>query len=251
MDAEDVDVTVRAAELHDLGKVGVPDAILDKPSALDAGEWEFMRQHTILGERILNAAPALRPVGEDRPRDARALGRHRLPGRARRRADPAERPHRRGLRRVRGHGHRSRRTARSIGHVEACRELRREAGRQFDPIVVEAFLAELEASAGAEETTAGAQGLRGASPRRGDRALARAAHPPSQRSGRRLSPHRALTGGVLRPHLAAVLREPDRLVRDHGRGHGRGQREGHQRVHLGVRPGSAPGRPARRSGAGG
>jgi two-component system, cell cycle response regulator len=62
MDAEEIDVTVRAAELHDLGKVGVPDAILEKPAALDPDEWEFMRQHTILGERILNAAPALRPV---------------------------------------------------------------------------------------------------------------------------------------------------------------------------------------------
>ena len=108
MDAEDVDITVRAAELHDLGKVGVPDAILDKAAALDAGEWEFMRQHTILGERILNAAPGAAPGGTDRPRDPRALGRRRLPGRARRRADPAERAHRRGLRRVRGHGHRPR-----------------------------------------------------------------------------------------------------------------------------------------------
>ena len=62
MNAEELDEVVRAAELHDVGKVGVPDAILDKPAALDEGEWEFMRQHTILGERILNAAPALRPV---------------------------------------------------------------------------------------------------------------------------------------------------------------------------------------------
>jgi hypothetical protein len=62
MTAEEVDEVARAAELHDVGKVGVPDAILDKPGHLDPGEWEFMRQHTILGERILNAAPALRPV---------------------------------------------------------------------------------------------------------------------------------------------------------------------------------------------
>ena len=62
MTGEELDEIVRAAELHDVGKVGIPDAILDKPGALDEDEWEFMRQHTLLGERILNAAPALRPV---------------------------------------------------------------------------------------------------------------------------------------------------------------------------------------------
>ena len=62
MSGEELDEVVRAAELHDVGKVGIPDAILDKPGPLDADEWEFMRQHTILGERILNAAAALRPV---------------------------------------------------------------------------------------------------------------------------------------------------------------------------------------------
>ena len=49
----------RAAELHDIGKVAIPDAILDKPGPLDDVEWEFMRRHTIVGERILRAAPAL------------------------------------------------------------------------------------------------------------------------------------------------------------------------------------------------
>jgi two-component system cell cycle response regulator len=51
-----------AASLHDVGKVGIPDAILDKPGPLDAAEWQFMRRHTIIGERILRAAPALAPV---------------------------------------------------------------------------------------------------------------------------------------------------------------------------------------------
>jgi diguanylate cyclase (GGDEF)-like protein len=59
---EQLDEVARAAELHDVGKVGIPDSILNKPGPLDATEWEFMHQHTILGERILNAAPALRPV---------------------------------------------------------------------------------------------------------------------------------------------------------------------------------------------
>ena len=54
---------VRAAELHDIGKVAVPDAILHKPGPLDEAEWSFIRQHTIIGERIVGAAEALRPVG--------------------------------------------------------------------------------------------------------------------------------------------------------------------------------------------
>ena len=63
LDAEDLDVVVRAAELHDIGKVAVPDAILHKPGPLDEADWSFIRQHTIIGERIVGAADALRPVG--------------------------------------------------------------------------------------------------------------------------------------------------------------------------------------------
>jgi diguanylate cyclase (GGDEF)-like protein len=63
LDAEDLDVVVRAAELHDIGKVAVPDAILHKPGLLDEADWAFIRQHTIIGERIVGAADALRPVG--------------------------------------------------------------------------------------------------------------------------------------------------------------------------------------------
>jgi response regulator RpfG family c-di-GMP phosphodiesterase len=48
----------RGAELHDIGKLAVPDAILSKPGALDEEEWAFMRRHTLVGERILTAAPA-------------------------------------------------------------------------------------------------------------------------------------------------------------------------------------------------
>jgi HD-GYP domain-containing protein (c-di-GMP phosphodiesterase class II) len=62
MAPEELDVLVRAAELHDIGKMAVPDAILAKPGPLNAEEWEFMRRHTIVGERILGAADALRPV---------------------------------------------------------------------------------------------------------------------------------------------------------------------------------------------
>jgi diguanylate cyclase (GGDEF)-like protein len=62
LDAEALDVLVRAAELHDIGKVAVPDTILHKPGPLDDVEWEIMRQHTVVGERILAAADSMRPV---------------------------------------------------------------------------------------------------------------------------------------------------------------------------------------------
>jgi HD-GYP domain-containing protein (c-di-GMP phosphodiesterase class II) len=42
-----------AAMLHDVGKIYVPKDILNKPGALDAYEWEVIRNHTIQGERIL------------------------------------------------------------------------------------------------------------------------------------------------------------------------------------------------------
>ncbi|HEX8745255.1 MAG TPA: diguanylate cyclase [Thermoleophilaceae bacterium] len=59
---EATDEIARGAELHDVGKMAIPDAILDKPSALDAGEWSFIHRHTLIGEAILSAAPALVPV---------------------------------------------------------------------------------------------------------------------------------------------------------------------------------------------
>ena len=54
----------RAAELHDIGKIAIPDSILQKPGPLSPEEWDFMRQHTILGERILSAAPSLAALGK-------------------------------------------------------------------------------------------------------------------------------------------------------------------------------------------
>ena len=59
---EERDIVARAAELHDIGKMAIPDAILNKPGPLDDREWRFMRRHTIIGEDILNVAPALQPV---------------------------------------------------------------------------------------------------------------------------------------------------------------------------------------------
>ena len=48
-----------AAELHDIGKAAIPETILGKPTSLDAEELEFIRRHTLIGERILRAAPSL------------------------------------------------------------------------------------------------------------------------------------------------------------------------------------------------
>jgi diguanylate cyclase (GGDEF)-like protein len=59
---DELDELERAAQLHDLGKLAIPDEILHKPGPLDEREWEFVRQHTIVGERILRASPALRSV---------------------------------------------------------------------------------------------------------------------------------------------------------------------------------------------
>ena len=55
---------VGAAKLHDIGKVALPDAILDKAGPLNEDEWTFMRRHTLVGERIMLAAPALTGVAE-------------------------------------------------------------------------------------------------------------------------------------------------------------------------------------------
>jgi diguanylate cyclase (GGDEF)-like protein len=52
----------RAARLHNLGKLAVPEEILDKPGPLAEQEWEFIRRHPVVGERILRASPSFRSV---------------------------------------------------------------------------------------------------------------------------------------------------------------------------------------------
>jgi diguanylate cyclase (GGDEF)-like protein len=55
---------VRAAELHDIGKIAIPFAVLHKTGPLDEREWELIRRHPVIGATILSAAPALRQVAE-------------------------------------------------------------------------------------------------------------------------------------------------------------------------------------------
>jgi putative nucleotidyltransferase with HDIG domain len=57
--ADMTDRIVRAGILHDIGKIRVPDAILFKPSALEAHEWEIMKRHAEAGAEILSQIPAL------------------------------------------------------------------------------------------------------------------------------------------------------------------------------------------------
>ena len=96
LEGEALDHVRVAAELHDVGKVAIPDAILNKPGPLDDDEWAFMRRHTLIGERIVAAAPALGAGRQAGARQPRALGRRRLPRRARRartsRSAPASSP---------------------------------------------------------------------------------------------------------------------------------------------------------------
>ena len=54
---------LRAAELHDVGKVAIPESILQKPGPLAPEERQLMRRHTLIGESILSAASALAGVG--------------------------------------------------------------------------------------------------------------------------------------------------------------------------------------------
>ena len=94
LDGERLEQLRWAAELHDVGKLAIPDAILEKPGSLDEGEWRFMRGHTIIGERIVGAAPSLVPVAGNHPGQPRAGRRQRLSRWAAGRGDPARGPHR-------------------------------------------------------------------------------------------------------------------------------------------------------------
>jgi putative two-component system response regulator len=57
-DENTVETILYAAPMHDLGKIGIPDQILMKPAKLDPVEWEIMKQHTIIGAKILKGSDA-------------------------------------------------------------------------------------------------------------------------------------------------------------------------------------------------
>ena len=62
VEGEELDVVARAAELHDIGKIAIPEGVLRKRGTLTAVERELIRKHTLIGERILASAPAMVPV---------------------------------------------------------------------------------------------------------------------------------------------------------------------------------------------
>jgi len=137
---EALDEVHRAAQLHDIGKVGIPDAILNKGSDLTDAEWEFIRNHTILGERILQGAPALRPIARLVRASHERWDGTGYPDRLRGEEIPL------GARIVSVcdayEAMTTDRTYRPAVSPElAYEELRHCAGGQFDPAVVDAFLA--------------------------------------------------------------------------------------------------------------
>ncbi|MDH0339344.1 response regulator [Metapseudomonas otitidis] len=54
----DCDDLLNAAPMHDVGKIGIPDAVLRKPGKLDADEWAVMRQHVSIGAKIIGEHPS-------------------------------------------------------------------------------------------------------------------------------------------------------------------------------------------------
>jgi putative nucleotidyltransferase with HDIG domain len=137
-DQDELAMIYRGALMHDVGKIGVPDAILRKPSSLSEEEWVFMRKHSAMGYRILAQVPYLRPAARivlahherwDGAGYPRGLKKEDIPLGARifalsdsYDAIISDRPYRRGQ------------TADA-----AFTEILRCAGTQFDPRVVEAF----------------------------------------------------------------------------------------------------------------
>jgi diguanylate cyclase (GGDEF)-like protein len=139
LDERTVDDIVKAGDLHDIGKLGIPDEILTRPGPLSQDEWEFMKRHTVMGEQIIAAggpsleriAPLVRSSHErwDGGGYPDGLAEQQIPLGARIiaicdsfRAMIDERPYKRAM---------------SV--EEALAELRRCAGTQFDPELVHVF----------------------------------------------------------------------------------------------------------------
>lgn len=60
---EDIDAIALAAIMHDVGKIAIPDAILNKPGRLTAEEFDTMKTHTVQGARLLERIPQMRELG--------------------------------------------------------------------------------------------------------------------------------------------------------------------------------------------
>src|SRR4051794_16535263 len=62
LEREQIDEIRTVALLHDIGKIGIPDHVLHNPDPLSREEWAVMRQHPVIGERILEPLPGLSNV---------------------------------------------------------------------------------------------------------------------------------------------------------------------------------------------
>jgi two-component system cell cycle response regulator len=62
LSADEIGDLALAAELHEVGKLAIPDSILSKPAPLSDEETRFLHRHPLIGERILSSAPALAKV---------------------------------------------------------------------------------------------------------------------------------------------------------------------------------------------
>ncbi len=133
-----------AAMLHDVGKVAIPDAILTKPGPLDEREWQYMRRHPVVGERILAVAPSLKHIAPLVRASHERIDGGGYPDGLTGDQIPI------GARIVAVcdayHAMIARRPYTTPKHPdEAVRELRRCAATQFDPDVVDAFCTALTA----------------------------------------------------------------------------------------------------------
>lgn len=142
LEAEHLDVLVRAAEMHDIGKIAIPDEILHKSRPLTEAEEDLVHKHTLVGERVLAAAPALREVAKvvrssheswDGSGYPDGLTGEKIPLAARviRICDAYS-----AMTDSRPYGH-------PLSESETLTELRRGAGTEFDPDLVELFAREV------------------------------------------------------------------------------------------------------------
>jgi diguanylate cyclase (GGDEF)-like protein len=151
---QDLADAIHAAELHDIGKVAIPYAVLHKPGPLDEEEWRLVRRHPAIGANVLSAAPALARVAEivrctherhDGGGYPHGLSGEQIPLASRivfvcNAFDAMISEHT---------------YDRAMTDSGALEELRRHAGTQFDPRVVEAFVEE-HIARDEEEAQAGA-----------------------------------------------------------------------------------------------
>ena len=145
LDEREVERVRSAALLHDIGKVGIPDDVLHKSGDLTEPEWRTMREHPVIGERIVRTIPGLGPVARiirheherwDGTGYPDGLSGDEIPVGARivlacdaYHAMTSDRPYRQAL-----------------SHQEAVRELSEGAGSQFDPQVTEVLIGHLWAT---------------------------------------------------------------------------------------------------------